>query len=108
MVHAVLGLIFFFLLNLGAVLLLVILSFSSSDISDFLNSATGTAAYGLTILLLNIGLLIYFGFTRYWVALGALIVCSIWFVFVLLMAPQCFGLNPIVVNRNNGVYGITG
>jgi hypothetical protein len=101
--HAVSGIIFFFLLNFLSVVLLIGLSLSSGVLSDTLNTPNGTAAYGLTILLLNVGLLIYFGFTRYWVALGALVVCSIWFVVVLLLAPQCFGLSPTVVNNGNGL-----
>jgi hypothetical protein len=101
--HAVLGLILFLVLNVASVALLIGLSLSSGVLSDTLNTANGTAAYGLTTLLLNVGLLIYFGFTRYWVALGALVVCTIWFVVVLLLAPQCFGLNPTVVDNGNGL-----
>jgi hypothetical protein len=90
-------------LNFALVLLFVAIALSSSPLSNALNSAIGTAAMGLISLLLNVGLLIYFGFTRYWVALGALVVCSIWFVFVLMTAPQCFGLDPTVVNNANGL-----
>ena len=100
-VHAVLGLILFFVLNVASVALFLLLI--SSALADTWNSANGTAAYGLMTLLLNVGLLIYFGFTRYWVALGALVVCSIWFVVVLLLAPACFGLDPASVNVGKGL-----
>jgi hypothetical protein len=98
-IHAVLGLVLFFLLNVALVALFLLLI---STASGTWNNATGQAAYGLMGLLLNVGLLIYFGFTRYWIALGALVVCVIWFVVVLLLAPQCFGLNLASVNDSNG------
>jgi hypothetical protein len=104
-VHAFLGLILFLVLNVAAVALF--LGLISGPLAETWNTANGTAAYGLMTLLLNVGLLIYFGFTRYWVALGALVICSIWFVVVLLLAPQCFGLNPTVVNNGNALRSIS-
>jgi hypothetical protein len=96
-VHAVLGFILFLALNFVSLLLYLRLFWEL-----YAPPANGQAAYGLTFLLLNIGLLIYFGFTRYWIALGALVVCAIWFVIVLLMAPGCFGLDPSFLNDSNG------
>ena len=107
-VDAISGLVLFTVLNVVLILLVVAISLRSSPLSNALNGANGAAAVGLTILLLNIGLLIYFGFTRYWVALGALVVCSVWFVFVLITAPQCFGLDPTVDNNGNGLHGMSG
>jgi hypothetical protein len=90
LIHAMLGMFIFLLLNgllLGIFLLII---------NGWLPREPGGSIVGLAALLLNIGLLIYFGFTRYWFTLGPLVLFSLLSSGVLLFSSACFPSPPVV------------
>ena len=80
-------------LSFGMSLLSAAIPADNADAQNIL----GYAALGLSCLslLLNVGLLIYFGFTRYWIALGALAAFAVVLLLILcisvIVGVLCFG-----------------
>jgi ABC-type arginine transport system permease subunit len=63
----------------------------NSDVAQSLVGILTTLAYGLPCLL-QIGMVIYFGLTRYWIALGILSTIAFGLLLALLLAAACFVL----------------
>ncbi len=76
--------------------------FASLLPADDPNSANllGLIGFALSCLgfILNIGLLIYFGFTRYWIALGGLVAFAISLLLALCAALVFFGVCFLALN----------
>jgi ABC-type amino acid transport system permease subunit len=71
-----------------------ITSVTSNINNDMAQSILGiliSIAYGLPCLL-QLGLIIYFGLTRYWIALGMLATIAFGLLLALLLAAACFAL----------------
>jgi hypothetical protein len=86
-IHALLGVSIFLVVN-GLLLGLVITS-------GWLSREPGTFIVGLVALLVNVGVLIYFGFTRYWLTLGPLTLFAFLSSGVLLFSAACFPAPPL-------------
>lgn len=90
-VNVVLG----FILSLGAGMFSTLIYGSSSgEPNSFMSgiaSIVGLMIYALPCVI-QLGLLIYFGLTRYWIALGILATFVFALLLVLLATAACFGL----------------
>ncbi len=99
--HFLIGFFGWFVLNvvLGGALSLGVTLISAAIPSDNPDAPNilGSVWLGLSCLslLLNVGLLIYFGFTRYWIALGALAAFAVVLLLILcvsvIIGVLCFG-----------------
>lgn len=72
-----------------------LLSGNDTDIARSLDTVLPILALAINCLplILNILVLIYFAFTRYWIALGALFAFGALLLIVLLLAAGCFALS---------------
>jgi hypothetical protein len=88
-IHAILGVTIFLLLN-GLLLGLFMTS-------EWFSRASGTLILGSAALLVNISVLLYFGFTRYWLTIGPLALFAFLSSGVLLFSSACFPAPPTPV-----------
>jgi hypothetical protein len=64
---------------------------TDSNLSGSIFTILGIIAYGLPCII-QIGLIIYFGLTRYWIALGMLAAIALGLLITLLLGAACFAL----------------
>jgi hypothetical protein len=88
-IHALLGVLTFLLVNglLLGVMLFITHGWAWREPEG--------SIVGLATLLVNVGLLTYFGFTRYWFTLGPLTLFALLFSGVLLFSSACFPAPPL-------------
>ena len=86
-----LNIAFSFVLGLGVGMLSSMATATTNDVITSVVGLLSIIAYGLPCVI-HFGLIVYFGLTRYWIALGMLATIAAGLLLTLLLVAACFGL----------------
>jgi len=85
-----LNIAFSFIFGFGIGLLSSMATATTNDVITNVVGVLSIIAYGLPCLI-HFGLMVYFGLTRYWIALGMLATIAVGLLLTLLLVAACFG-----------------